>query len=83
MSRSTDPERLFAARKAATLERLISDHGIPREWAVAWVESWEGGAADLHDFRRDPKFWDNGYAYVMREFNAGNGPPPPPDVTSG
>ena len=35
MSRSPDPERIFAAKRAAILERLVSDAGIPREWATA------------------------------------------------
>lgn len=61
MSRSPDPERIFAAKRAAILERLVSDAGIPREWATAWLDrattwldSYEGGAADIHDLRRDP-----------------------------
>jgi hypothetical protein len=44
MSRPPDTERIFAAKKAATIERLVGD-GIARSDAVAWVESWEGGAA--------------------------------------
>ena len=82
MSRSPDPERIFTAKRAATLERLINDHGVPRTWAEAWLESYEGGAADLHDLRRDPMFWENAYNYARREYEAGNRPPPEPDVTS-
>jgi hypothetical protein len=77
-----DPERVFAARRAAVLDRLVRDHGVPREWASAWLESWQGGAADLHDLRRDPTFWEQGYAYALREHGAGHGPPPAPDISS-
>jgi hypothetical protein len=82
MSRSPDPERIFAAKRAATLQRLVNDHGIPRDWANAWLDSWEGGAADIHDLRRDGSFWQHAYGYVRREYDAGHRPPPPPDITS-
>lgn len=74
-------ERIFAARRAATVERLVGD-GIPRDWVEAWVTSWEGAATDLHTLRRDPEFWDRGYAYVTREWAVGHRPPPPPDTSS-
>jgi hypothetical protein len=32
--------------------------------------------------RRDPTFWDNGYRYARREYDAGRRSPPPPDVSS-
>jgi hypothetical protein len=82
MSRAPDSERIFAARKAAALERLVRDHGILRADAIAWLESYEGGAADLHDLRRDPDFWENGYRFALHEYKAGNRPPPPPDISS-
>jgi hypothetical protein len=81
VARGSNPERIFAAQKAGTIERLVGG-GVPREWAESWVESWEGGAADLHDLRRDPFFWDNGYRYARAEFDAGHKPPPAPDVRS-
>lgn len=81
MSRHSTPERIFAARRAATIERLVGD-GIPRTDVLAWIESYEGGAADLHDLRRDPAFWENAQAYVTRESSAGHRPPPPPDTSS-
>jgi hypothetical protein len=82
MSRSPDPERIFAAKRAATLQRLVNDHGIPREWATAWLDSYEGGAADLHDLRRDRDFWANAFNYTLNEYQAGHRPPSPPDVAS-
>jgi hypothetical protein len=39
MAHPADPERIFAARKTATIERGIGDHRILRSDAVAWVES--------------------------------------------
>lgn len=74
-------ERIFAARRKGTLSRLVGD-GVPREWAEAWVASWEGGATDNHDLRRDDDFWPRGYAYAKREYDAGHRPPPPPDTSS-
>lgn len=75
-------ERLFAARKVAALERLVHDHGVGRADAIAWLESWEGGSADMHDLRRDPTFWEQGYRYAMGEHERGNRPPPPADISS-
>jgi hypothetical protein len=80
MSRSPNSERIFAAQKAGTIERLVGG-GVPRDRAIAWVESWEGGAADIHRLRRDPFFWDNRYRYARAEFDAGH-KPPKPDVSS-
>jgi hypothetical protein len=61
-----------------------SDVGDSCVWpdVVAWIESYEVGAADLHDLRRDGSFWQNAYGYATREYDAGHRPPPPPDVTS-
>ena len=81
MPRRADPEQIFQARKAATLERLVSD-GVPRAMAEAWITSWEGGIADIHDLRRDPRFWESGYIFAHRQWELGNEPPPPPDTSS-
>ncbi|MBA2382061.1 MAG: hypothetical protein H0V73_08120 [Chloroflexi bacterium] len=80
MGHRPDSERIFAARKAATIERL-DGVGIPRA-DLRWVESYDGGAAGLHDLRRDPAFCDNAYQYATREHAAGHRPPPPPDTSS-
>jgi hypothetical protein len=38
VSGKPDAEPILCARKAATMERLVSD-GIPPEWVEQWVES--------------------------------------------
>lgn len=82
MTRPPDHERIYAARRAATLERLVGE-GIPREWAEAWLTSWEGGAADIHGLRREPAtFWEQGYQYARAASGRGERPPPPPDASS-
>jgi len=75
MAHRSDPEAIFQARKAAVLERLVGD-GIPRAMAEAWVTSWERGIADIHDLRRDPRFWESGYIFAHREWELENKPPP-------
>lgn len=42
-----DWESEFRMQKSATIERLVRE-GIPRPMVVAWIESYEGGDADLH-----------------------------------
>jgi hypothetical protein len=81
MSRPPDHERIYAARRAGTLERLVGE-GIPRPWAEAWLASWEGGAADIHGLRRDPDFWEQGYQYAHGAYERGERPPAAPDTSS-
>jgi hypothetical protein len=81
MSRRADPERIFAARKAATIERLVAD-GVPRSKAEAWIASWESGIADVDDVRQDPRFWESGYIFAHRQWELGDKPPSPRDPSS-
>jgi hypothetical protein len=81
MSRRADPERIFAARKAATIERLVAD-GVPRSMAEAWIASWESGIADVDDVRQDPRFWESGYIFAHRQWELGDKPSLPRDPSS-
>jgi hypothetical protein len=82
VARRSDPERTFQARKAAAIERLVSG-GIPRDRVHAWIESYEGGDADVHRARADPAaFWESAYRFARGEFDRGHMPPPLPDASS-
>ena len=81
MAPRANPEAISQGRKAAKIERVVGE-GIPRQLVEQWVESYEGGAADMHDLRRDPGFWDNAHHFTIHEWSAGHKPPPPPDISS-
>ena len=72
MSRRSTPERLEAARRAATLARIVSA-GMLRERASVALAGWEAGKAQggrtivVDD-------WEVAYREI-----AGGGPPSPPD----
>jgi hypothetical protein len=81
MAGRADPERIFQAKNAATIERLVGE-GIPRSMVDAWIESYEGGDADMHRARGDPNFWQNAHHYARGEYDPRHKPPPPPDTSS-
>jgi hypothetical protein len=72
MSRRSTPERLDAARRAATLARLIADGELP-DRAEGWIARWES-TADAEGRRRDGGYWDAGYLWIVIQ----RSPPSPP-----
>ncbi len=68
-----DPERIFAARKAATLERLVTENRLPLAEASAWIELVLVSAGD-HDKAPSPAFWEDAYRIIVAEFEAGRPP---------
>jgi hypothetical protein len=72
----------FQAHKRSTMERLIRDGMSPR-LAHAWLESFEGGDADLYRAYAAPvAFWANAYHFARHEWKLGHQPPGPPDTSS-
>jgi hypothetical protein len=62
MARRSTPERLDVARRAATIERLVSD-GMLRDAATAAVAAWEARTAQ--DGRaRSSDDWDAAYREI-------------------
>jgi hypothetical protein len=53
MSRRSTPERLYVARRTATLERLVSA-GVLRDRADAALTAWEVKAADGAERPQEP-----------------------------
>lgn len=62
MSRRSTPERLDAARRAATLARLIGE-GVSPERAESWLVDWEAEAG-RHARPRDGPYWDDGWDWI-------------------
>jgi hypothetical protein len=63
MSRRSTPERLDAARRAATLNRLIGDGELPAR-AEASLVAWEHQAA-VEGVDRYGDFWQAGYRWII------------------
>jgi hypothetical protein len=63
MSRRSTPERIDAARRAATLRRLETSAGMSAERAGEWVARWEAQAA-TEGRPRDGANWDAGYRWI-------------------
>jgi hypothetical protein len=62
MSRRSTPERLDAARRAATVRRLELEGELP-EQAEALVAAWEA-VSDAEAIQRDGAYWDAGWAWI-------------------
>ena len=67
-------ERTFAARRIATVGRLVSA-GMPRPLAEGWIAAWEESTAWLTDFRAAGDYWELGFQYALEERRRGYRPP--------
>jgi hypothetical protein len=65
MSRRSTPPRLDAARREATLARLISDGELPRR-AEDWLARWEHQASQ-EGRQRDGGYWEAGYRWIVAQ----------------
>ncbi len=62
MARRADPDRIDAARREATIARLVSAGELPDK-AAAWVARWE----NTIDGSRDRADWESFDAWLVRE----------------
>jgi len=74
MAPAPAPERIFTARRAAAVERLIG-FGIPRGWVKRWVEEYEERSDPLEG-RFAATYWDTVYERVVARYVGGEKPPP-------
>lgn len=65
MPRRSTPERIDAARHAATRQRLIGQ-GATGEMAEAWIVAWEAHAT-RDGLPRDGRYWERGWAWITAE----------------
>jgi hypothetical protein len=77
MARPADPQRVFAAGKAATIERLV-DYGIQRDWVERWVAEYEI-REDILEVRWAATYWDDAYEHVIKQYVTGHQPPHHPE----
>ena len=72
MSRRADPERIHAARREATLRRLIGEGELP-ERAEARIAAWEAEATQ-QGLERDGRYWDAAWHWIAERREAGERP---------
>jgi hypothetical protein len=73
VSRAPNPQRIFAARRAATIERLVS-FGILRDYVIPWIGAYEAENDPLEG-RYAGDCWDKAYETVHAAYVAGEKPP--------
>ena len=65
MSRRSTPERIDAARRAATRNRLIGE-GATEPTADAWIAAWEAQAAQ-DGLARDSAYWQAAWDWIAEQ----------------
>jgi hypothetical protein len=65
MSQRSTPERIDAARRVATRNRLIGQ-GMSAERAEHWIARWEAQAAQ-DGRQRDGAYWDAAYRWIAMQ----------------
>ena len=65
MSRRSTPERIDAARRAATRNRLIGE-GETEPTADAWIAAWDAQAAQ-DGLERGSAYWQAGWDWVAEQ----------------
>jgi len=65
MSRRSTPERLHAARREATKQRLIGEGGTPDQ-AERLIAQWELQVAQ-DGLERDGRYWEAGWAWMLAQ----------------
>jgi hypothetical protein len=74
VSTRPDSERIFYAKKAGTIERLVG-FGIPRDWVMRWIADYERQEDPLEG-RYAATYWPTAYEHVLALYVAGQRPPP-------
>ena len=65
MSRRATPERIDAAHRAGTRNRLIGE-GVPEPAADAWIAAWEAQAAQ-EGLERGSAYWQAGWDWIAEQ----------------
>lgn len=65
MARRADPERIYAARRAAVRYSLM-DYGMDEATANRWCDAWELEATG-RDLPRDATYWLAGEKWIAAE----------------
>jgi hypothetical protein len=66
MSRRSTPERIEAARRAATLARLRGE-GLTEDVAEQWLTAWDAQAAERGLTSREAAYWEAAWTWTSAE----------------
>ena len=74
MAKRANPERIHEAKRAATIERIVSS-GIGGGDAESWVAAWEREAQALGLLRTDWNYWEAGVTWITMKRAQDRRPP--------
>ncbi len=64
--RKPDPERIYQARRAANVRRLVLTHRLDDLDAEQWVAAWERETASRGLVRDADTFWEEGQVWIAK-----------------
>jgi len=64
MTRRPDPLRLYAARRAGLVSRLVMESRLSQEGAERWVGAWESEARQRKLDARTPGWWEPAWTWI-------------------
>ena len=70
MSRRSTPDRIYAARRAAVLSRLVQERRLSDQRAEALVSAWEAEGDSSGLDRMTAGFWDDGMTWIEQQLGA-------------
>ncbi len=62
--RKPDPERIYQARRAANVRRLVLQHRLDELGAEQWIAAWEREAESRGLDRHAETFWEMGRTWI-------------------
>ena len=65
-----DPLRIYAARRAGRVSRLVSEARMTEDAAERWMAAWEAEARDRHLDARTPAWWDPAFDWIIGQRGA-------------
>ena len=69
MGRRSTPDRIYDARRAATLNRFIQERRISAQRAESLVAGWEAEAEHRALGRYSPDFWREALAWIAEQLS--------------
>jgi hypothetical protein len=67
MGRRSSPERIYQARRAAVLSRLVQERRLSEQRAEALVAAWEIEGASRGLERMTASFWNAGTTWMLEQ----------------